>query len=415
MIIQCARCKKRYTLDPNRITKDRIKLTCPSCKGVIVVVKPRPETESPASPAPPVREPSERSQAVPAAGGGQTASPTEPPRPPHTAPAAENPPPKGKPAPRPAAAASPLAAGAGKIKGMGLRTRLLIQVLVPLTLAIAFGGIYSLHQMDKVGEIMTTSTKRSLSRIAEEMVEQVSLGVAEQVRLYIEARPEMTYEEIFDTPEFRELGLQPVGQTGYTSVYERTPDGRFIMRTHADPSLVDVDITKVRKTKLKESRYDTWWNIFVGPTEEEETKAGYYDWLDPDGVVRKKFMVVSRVKGTPLLVAATTYVDEFLLPVAKMTDSITRLSVVTRNTLAVTIVITLAVVVALVTLYARRIINTIVGLARVADDISLGNLDAAVEVKATDELGLLADSITRMQDSMRTAIKRLRRRRRAAV
>jgi hypothetical protein len=42
---------------------------------------------------------------------------------------------------------------------------------------------------------------------------------------------------------------------------------------------------------------------------------------------------VARVKGTPLLVAATASVEEFLLPVVEIKNSITSISTRTRNIL----------------------------------------------------------------------------------
>jgi HAMP domain-containing protein len=45
----------------------------------------------------------------------------------------------------------------------------------------------------------------------------------------------------------------------------------------------------------------------------------------------------------------------------------------------------------------------------VADRISVGELDTDVDVRATDEIGDLAEAITRMQDSIRLAIERLHR------
>jgi HAMP domain-containing protein len=50
-------------------------------------------------------------------------------------------------------------------------------------------------------------------------------------------------------------------------------------------------------------------------------------------------------------------------------------------------------------------------LVKVADQISLGDLDAAMEVHSRDEIGELADSMERMRVSMKAAIERLKKRR----
>ncbi len=53
-------------------------------------------------------------------------------------------------------------------------------------------------------------------------------------------------------------------------------------------------------------------------------------------------------------------------------------------------------------------------LAEVADRISLGELDAEIDIDSGNEIGRLAESLRRMQTSLRSAIERLRQRRTAA-
>jgi methyl-accepting chemotaxis protein len=52
-------------------------------------------------------------------------------------------------------------------------------------------------------------------------------------------------------------------------------------------------------------------------------------------------------------------------------------------------------------------------LAEVADRMSLGELDVEIDVEGTNEIGRLAESLRRMQSSLRSAIERLRQRRAA--
>jgi methyl-accepting chemotaxis protein len=53
-------------------------------------------------------------------------------------------------------------------------------------------------------------------------------------------------------------------------------------------------------------------------------------------------------------------------------------------------------------------------LAEVADRMSLGELDVEIDVDGSNEIGQLAESLRRMQSSLRSAIERLRQRRAAA-
>ena len=59
----------------------------------------------------------------------------------------------------------------------------------------------------------------------------------------------------------------------------------------------------------------------------------------------------------------------------------------------------------------RRIVTPIRELTLAADRISVGDLDVVIDIKSKDEIAALGNAITRMQDSIRLSIKRLRRRR----
>lgn len=70
------------------------------------------------------------------------------------------------------------------------------------------------------------------------------------------------------------------------------------------------------------------------------------------------------------------------------------------------------VLVALVALLAGRAMTSpIKKLTRAADRISVGELDIRVDIRRTDEIGELAEAISRMQDSLRLSIERFRKRR----
>jgi len=60
-------------------------------------------------------------------------------------------------------------------------------------------------------------------------------------------------------------------------------------------------------------------------------------------------------------------------------------------------------------LLARWIIQPILGLAVIADKISMGNLDTPVGIDSSDEIGELARSLERMRASLKAAMARLSR------
>ncbi len=60
---------------------------------------------------------------------------------------------------------------------------------------------------------------------------------------------------------------------------------------------------------------------------------------------------------------------------------------------------------------ARAIVSPIRKLTDTAERMSLGELNVKIDIKSKDEIGLLAQSIVRMQTSLRLAMNRLRRKR----
>jgi methyl-accepting chemotaxis protein len=73
----------------------------------------------------------------------------------------------------------------------------------------------------------------------------------------------------------------------------------------------------------------------------------------------------------------------------------------------------LLVATVLVMLLGRSITRPVKRLVDVADRMSLGELDVEIDVTGTNEIGQLAESLRRMQASLRSAIERLRMRRAA--
>jgi hypothetical protein len=82
-------------------------------------------------------------------------------------------------------------------------------------------------------------------------------------------------------------------------------DDRGINYFHVNPQIVGTDLHDL-STKLP-----AFWKILEASL--KGPASGYYDWKDADGKIRPKYMYLSPVKDTDLIVAATTYIDEFSL------------------------------------------------------------------------------------------------------
>jgi HAMP domain-containing protein len=308
--------------------------------------------------------------------------------------------------------------------GLGLLPRLYIGVFIPILIAFVVIGMMifyswnlggmSIQSLKEVGseslkEVSTVSvkeSKNSLDKLGEVVISDRALSVANQIDIFIKSHPKMRKEDILRDPWLKEIGLQKVGETGYTAVL----DEKAITYIHPDPKIVGSDLHQLSE------KLPAFWKIIE--TSLKGPASGYYDWKDPDGRIRPKYMYLAHVKDTDLIVAATTYIDEFSKPSKAVEEKMKQIErryadQYERKFQAFYIVILLVLVVllAVIYLYSRSVIGPIRQLSEVANKISMGELDAPIEVKATGEVGVLAESIERMQTSVKAAIERLQRRR----
>jgi hypothetical protein len=150
-------------------------------------------------------------------------------------------------------------------------------------------------------QALNTQAEESLRRLGEQYIQTVARDVALQAAIYISAHPDATMEDLQADETFTRLVTQPVGETGYNCLYEA---GTGVMRFHPNPALIN------REMSFLKDQLPSWWAIFE-PSLAGTEVSGYYDWLDPDGSIRQKYMTMTPVPvpfhGKTLMVAATTY------------------------------------------------------------------------------------------------------------
>lgn len=306
----------------------------------------------------------------------------------------------------------------------GLLPKLVLGVVIPILVAFAIIGSLVFYSWD-LGEYRFTSikdigyeslkelsassikeSKSSLDRMGEMIIREKAMDVAAQMEIFIKSRPpKMKREDILKDPALKEIAVQKVGETGYTAVHDTNAINHF----HVNPQIVGSDLRQLS------DRFPAFWKILEaslrGPA------SGYYDWKDADGKIRPKYMYLAAVKGTDLIVAATTYIDEFSKPSkaieSKMKEIERGYSEEYENRIRIFYIVVLGVILILLVrifFYARSVIKPILHLAEVADKISMGELDTPINVKAKGEVAVLADSIERMQTSVKAAIERLQKR-----
>ncbi|MBW2039727.1 MAG: hypothetical protein JRI46_09040 [Deltaproteobacteria bacterium] len=120
---------------------------------------------------------------------------------------------------------------------VGILFKLLIAILLLSLVPMGALGVYSFKKIEELEGTSKESIDGVLRSLGEEFIEKKALNTAKELEVYLKAHPDYTLEDLREDPEFRELAVQPVGQTGYTAVHEL---GTGINRFHINPKVEDL-------------------------------------------------------------------------------------------------------------------------------------------------------------------------------
>ena len=310
-----------------------------------------------------------------------------------------------------------------KKSGIGLLPKLLLGIFIPILLAFLILWSLVFYSWDfrgtrftsikdigsevlkELSMISVNESKSSLNRLGEKVIKEKAIDVAKQIEIFFKSRPKIKREDILKDPELKSIAVQKVGETGYTAVH----DNKGINYFHVNPQIVGTDLHDLAP------KLPAFWKILeaslIGPA------SGYYDWKDADGRIRPKYMYLVPVKDTDLIVASTTYIEEFSKPSKAIEGRmkwvqgryLDAYDIKIRMFYLVTVV-ALVVLLMVIYFYSSSVVRPIRYLSEVADKISMGELDTPIQIKAKGEVGALAESIERMQTSVKAAIERLQKR-----
>jgi HAMP domain-containing protein len=310
-----------------------------------------------------------------------------------------------------------------KRSGLGLLPKLLIGTLIPIFVAFLIIGVIVFFSVD-LGKFRMTSvkdigseslkeltsaslneSKSSLGQMGERMIKEKAIDVATEIELFIKTHPTVKREGLLRDPWLKSIAVQKVGETGYTAVHDNMGINYF----HVNPQIVGSDLHDL-STKLP-----AFWRILEASL--KGPAYGYYDWMDADGRIRSKYMYLAHVKDTDLIVAATTYIDEFSRPTKSIEGRMNQIEKSSlegyEDKIKIFYVVILCVVLVLlirIYFYARSLIRPIRYLSEVADKISMGQWDTPIQIKEKGEVGALAESIERMQTGVKVAIEQWQKR-----
>ncbi len=307
--------------------------------------------------------------------------------------------------------------------------------IIPVILLLVLIIISAVATRNYLNNLITNSTydlnkdaEHSLQQLGEQIIQAKSRDIARQIEIYFRMHPHTDIRDMRKDPFFMELALQQVGKTGYTAITEaRKPGDRptpgmslepVIFRVHKNPAFYDRDMSHLGKAMPE------FWAICKRGLDGVET-AGYYNWREPDGTFRKKYLYVTPVKtplnGITIMVSATTYIDEFSLPVVTMRQKAHIVVDNYKNFVSRQIAIFIAcaaLIVALTILgiffWGRRTglryIGPITQLADTAQKVGEGKWDIQVPSNALereDEIGVMARSFSHMSQQIKETFSAL--------
>jgi len=384
MIISCEECGKKYRIDPSKVGEESMKFRCKTCNHIITVSKPE------------AKDPGPEGFILPDEEVGTVKTET---------PSAES---EEKPEKRVKLPADGMTGG--KKGSLGLRSKMILLFFILPIIIVAVAGILYLRQMNSLSLLLTEQSAETVKKMAEDLVKEKARSASKQINLYLATHPELNKEDFNYEMNFRLIAVQKVGLTGYTSLYS-IPDeqGLSTFWMHPNAKLIGINTTEsMQKTLGKD--FKDFIKIYQGAYEGSETD-GYYSGKDADGKAQEIYMVSSPVEGTPFVVAATVFLDEFTRPIRIMETRAQKLISNAKYIISAIIIGTIVLIGLVVSIYGNLLVNKIKLLTDLAQRISIGDLDAEVVIKSKDEIGDLYDAIVRMQESIRLSMERLRRRR----
>lgn len=294
------------------------------------------------------------------------------------------------------------------VKGFGIRFKLFFLFSI-LIAAFAAQAYYLIVQLNKITDKFGAQGTVIIKELAENAIMATAQSVSREAQIYLEAHPELQKHQFMDNQRFKDIAIQKVGKNGYTALYEKGTDGKWRTWVHTNPKIIAPNLDDMAKLeKPLGASFAGFWKVLTGPNSSRPS-TGYYQWQEKDGSFKDKYMACVNVPGTDFFIASTTYIDEFTEPMARLEreSKATAKAESVRNAIIMSIII--AAISIVVFIFGGRLASNIRYLSEMTDRVSLGELDVAIEARSTDELAVLTESISRLQQSVKLSIQRLRK------
>lgn len=275
-------------------------------------------------------------------------------------------------------------------------TFLLVSIL-PLVLA---GGAGYLH-INQVSSLALKESARSLEIAYKQLAEQKTLDIKKALEYFVSNKmirdDNFHIKDLQFDPAFTSLGIQTFGKTGYSCILEKKKD-KFSYFLHPNPKMIGRDITSLIARNIKFKR------LFL-----RAVAKGFASGIAEISSV-KSFYVLSNIEGTSLYILTKVSYSEIEGPIQALKKRFNEEKETFLMQYYIGGLTTGALVLLIALWFSIRLARPITYLTEVAERISLGELEAPIDITSTDEIGDLADALRRMQVSLRKAIQRLQRR-----
>ena len=299
-------------------------------------------------------------------------------------------------------------------QGFGLRTKMFFLFLFVPILLFAGSSAFSQYQMLTLANSITGESTDVVRQMAEEIIVNKARSVASQCSIFLRNNPDLNKDDFYYDFDMRDIAVQKVGTEGFTALIEmpsldQDDETGYNIWCHPKESFIGSPLLVRMKEELGLG-YPGFYQVFRAMKGGRGIK-GYYSTVSEDGVEKEKFLSVEPIEQTPYLILSTTFIEDFTGPIQLIEKRATRLTEATQKmTLAFIIGVILFIGFSII-VYGYRLTSNIQMLTDAADRISVGELDVVIDIRSRDEIGSLAEAVTRMQDSLRFSIERLRKKR----
>lgn len=379
MIVICEECGKKYRVDPDKIKGSTIRFKCRSCGHLSMVTKL------------PAQQPGTGTETGASSVNTETSGPSRP-----------APPQEGSPD---ETAEEP----AGKGWRLGIRAKMILLFFVLPSVLSGLAVMLTLQQNYRIANNVMSQSKQVMIEAGKDLVLARTAAMADQLRLYLQNKPYLTGNQFASDPGFMQIMEGGITQSGYAVVYSEPREGgrkEATVWVHPDGDAIGQSVADVMQPKLGNAAvgfFDLFNKALAGRRIDGTLTPG------DDG--EQWLVAFAPVEGQPYGVVMLTPQQGFDQPLRTI-EAATQGNM--RQALLMTLVIMGVAFVAIgivVSLFGHRLTGKLHYLTSVTDKISVGDLETEIEPMSDDEIGDLAEAIGRMQDSLKLAIERLRRRR----